>query len=574
MLPATGDHPLPTIFISYRRDDTPGYAGRLYDRIRQEFGRDNVFIDVDTLQPGDDFVDAIHERLERCDLMIAVIGKRWLTAADDQGRSRLEDEGDYVRIEIQTALERKLRTIPVLVDRASMPRVQDLPESLRALGRRQAIELSDTRWDYDVGTLIDSVKRIAAAERERTEQLHRDAEQRKVEADRAAEIEKQAAAEGAREEARQRVEAEAKAAAERAADLERRRAEAATAHAEDVKRKRREAAAKAAEEKAREEERKRADAESAAIRNREDDRQREEAAAFARARREALAQVAAERVSVPSYGPAASQTGSSQLGAGAVASENVVATEQMPLEDSAPETTLSRAAVILSFGALGTATVGLLQLPLDGVGIAPFLTNAFLLALVLVKRDAPKRFRLLIAAGFLLFFVADLLFLWWFWARKEWFLTVREILRVICHVCWTVGFGQRAGSVRPSLWIIPYLGWAVGIIYLLREGTRVPTVSALAILTLAIMAWSALEAWRRSKFNGSLWAVSGTLIWLLAVAYRWIATVALFPTFTNTQIGTHHAVVSFLVDVSVWLIAMSVQKESTTELSERQLTVP
>ncbi len=80
---------MPIIFISYRRDDTSGYAGRLCDRIRKEFGRENVFIDVDTLRPGDDFVDAINNSLEKCDLMLAVIGKRWLTDVDEQGRPRL-----------------------------------------------------------------------------------------------------------------------------------------------------------------------------------------------------------------------------------------------------------------------------------------------------------------------------------------------------------------------------------------------------------------------------------------------------------------------------------------------------
>lgn len=152
-----------TIFISYRRDDAPGYAGRLYDRLRQEFGRNNVFIDVDALQPGDDFVDAIQEKLAKCDLMLVIIGRRWLSVSDAQGRRRLEETGDYVRLEIQAALDRHVRTVPVLVEQGSMPRAEDLPEPLRALARRQAIELSDTRWDYDVSTLVESLKRAAAS---------------------------------------------------------------------------------------------------------------------------------------------------------------------------------------------------------------------------------------------------------------------------------------------------------------------------------------------------------------------------------------------------------------------------
>ena len=169
MLSGDSRSPLTTIFICYRRDDTQGHAGRLYDRLRQEFGRKHVFIDMDALQPGDDFVHAIQEKLEKCQLMLAVIGRRWLTAMDEGGRPRLEDEGDYVRVEIETALQRNLRTIPVLVDRASMPRKQDLPESLSALARRQAIELSDARWEYDIGTLISSIKRLASSVQEDTQ---------------------------------------------------------------------------------------------------------------------------------------------------------------------------------------------------------------------------------------------------------------------------------------------------------------------------------------------------------------------------------------------------------------------
>lgn len=154
---------MPKVFISYRREDTPGHAGRLYDRLQQEFGADNVFIDVDTLLPGDDFVDAIGQTLNQCDLMIALIGPRWLTATDDRGRPRLDDQSDFVRVEIQTALERRIRTVPVLVERASMPLEQQLPEPLRLLARRQAIELTDTRWASDVGALVEKVKRTAGA---------------------------------------------------------------------------------------------------------------------------------------------------------------------------------------------------------------------------------------------------------------------------------------------------------------------------------------------------------------------------------------------------------------------------
>lgn len=152
---------VPKIFVSYRREDSPGYAGRLYDRLRGEFGSESLFIDVDTLQPGDDFVDTIQQMLNECDVVLAIIGPRWLTVLDDNQRPRLEDELDFVRLEIQTALERKIRVIPVLVERAGMPKREDLPAPLQSLLRRQAIELSDTRWAYDVSRLVENLKNRA-----------------------------------------------------------------------------------------------------------------------------------------------------------------------------------------------------------------------------------------------------------------------------------------------------------------------------------------------------------------------------------------------------------------------------
>jgi hypothetical protein len=149
---------MPTIFISYRRDDAPGYAGRLHDRLAREFGRENVFIDIEALQPGDDFVEAIHKRLRACDVMLALIGRRWLSAADERGGRRLDADDDYVRLEIETALERKMLTIPILVERATMPKATELPPSLRAFARRQALELSDSRWEYDVGVLLRHIE--------------------------------------------------------------------------------------------------------------------------------------------------------------------------------------------------------------------------------------------------------------------------------------------------------------------------------------------------------------------------------------------------------------------------------
>lgn len=140
------------IFISYRRTDSAYPAGWLYDRLAEHFGRTQVFKDVDSLQPGDDFVEVITTAVASCVALIAVIGERWLTAADEHGRRRLDNPEDFVRVEIEAALARGVRVIPVLVNGASMPRSADLPSNLQPLARRQAIELSPYR--FDTGALI------------------------------------------------------------------------------------------------------------------------------------------------------------------------------------------------------------------------------------------------------------------------------------------------------------------------------------------------------------------------------------------------------------------------------------
>ena len=145
------------IFISYRRDDSAGYAGRLADALEQRFGAGNVFRDVDDIAPGEDFVQRLHAALAECDLMIPVIGPLWLSSADAQGKHRLDDPEDYVRLEIGTALQRGLRVIPVLVDGAGMPRADDLPKAISALPRRQALMLTDGTWDRDVERLCQAL---------------------------------------------------------------------------------------------------------------------------------------------------------------------------------------------------------------------------------------------------------------------------------------------------------------------------------------------------------------------------------------------------------------------------------
>jgi formylglycine-generating enzyme required for sulfatase activity len=152
-----------SIFISYRREDSIAYAGRLYDRLHAHFGAAHqVFMDLDAIQQGDDFPEVIRETVASCHILIAVIGRNWLAALDDRGRPRLEDPEDFVRLEIQTALDRKIRVIPALVGGARMPRSQDLPAELGPLARRQAIEVGDQGFHQSVTRLIGSMEKALA----------------------------------------------------------------------------------------------------------------------------------------------------------------------------------------------------------------------------------------------------------------------------------------------------------------------------------------------------------------------------------------------------------------------------
>ena len=151
---------MPSIFISYRREDTAGHAGRIFDRLREKFGRDNVFMDVAGIDPGVDFVEAIDRAVGSCDVLLVIIGRKWLTCTDASGKKRLDDPKDFIRLETATALRRNIRVIPVLVQGAAMPGENDLPEDLKTLARRQATEIDDTHWDSDTGQLVDSVANV------------------------------------------------------------------------------------------------------------------------------------------------------------------------------------------------------------------------------------------------------------------------------------------------------------------------------------------------------------------------------------------------------------------------------
>lgn len=142
------------IFISYRREETAYPAAWLFDRLAGHFGRDQIFKDVDSIELGDDFVERITTAVGSCEVLLALIGGRWLTVTDEDGHRRLDNPGDFVRLEIEAALTRNVRVIPILVDEARMPRVEELPASLAKLARRQALKLDPGRFEADTQRLL------------------------------------------------------------------------------------------------------------------------------------------------------------------------------------------------------------------------------------------------------------------------------------------------------------------------------------------------------------------------------------------------------------------------------------
>jgi hypothetical protein len=149
-----------TIFISYRREDTSGYAGRLFDRLSAHFGAARIFMDIDTIKPGVDFVTVIDNAVASCAVLLALIGHDWLSITDRSGKRRLEDPHDFNRLEIESGLKEATTVIPVLVQGTPMPAAEQLPGSMAEFARRNAIELSDARWDYDVQRLISAIEEI------------------------------------------------------------------------------------------------------------------------------------------------------------------------------------------------------------------------------------------------------------------------------------------------------------------------------------------------------------------------------------------------------------------------------
>ena len=150
------------IFINYRREDSAGYAISLHDRLAAHFGAQQIFMDIDNIEPGEDFVEVINQKVGLCKVLLVLIGRNWATCTDESGKRRLDNPEDFVRLEIDAALRRKILVIPALVGGAKPLNSRDVPTELQLLCRRNAIELSDTRFYQDVERLIGTIDKVLA----------------------------------------------------------------------------------------------------------------------------------------------------------------------------------------------------------------------------------------------------------------------------------------------------------------------------------------------------------------------------------------------------------------------------
>ena len=152
------------ILISYRREDSADVTGRIYDRLIQQFGQGAIFKDVDSIPFGVDFRIYLDEQVAKCEVFLAVIGRDWMKKRGSKGKSRLDDPGDFVRIEIESALKRQIPVIPVLVSGASIPPAERLPVSLQNLSFRHGISVRpDPDFNRDMGRLIEHLKKLPPA---------------------------------------------------------------------------------------------------------------------------------------------------------------------------------------------------------------------------------------------------------------------------------------------------------------------------------------------------------------------------------------------------------------------------
>jgi hypothetical protein len=146
------------VFVSYRRDDSSGYAGRVHDRLEREFGANLLFMDVDAIPLGVNFIKVLREEVSKCDVLLAVIGSNWLGSRDEEGIRRLDNPNDFVRLEIATALHRDIPVIPILLDGAKIPKADQLPKDLKELALRNALDVRHTTFHTDMNKLIKELK--------------------------------------------------------------------------------------------------------------------------------------------------------------------------------------------------------------------------------------------------------------------------------------------------------------------------------------------------------------------------------------------------------------------------------
>lgn len=151
------------IFINYRRDDSIATAGRLHDKLARAFGRKSIFMDIDHIPAGVDFVRYLRDQVQACDVILALIGPHWLDARDGAGLRRIDNPDDFVVLEIASALSRDVRVIPVLLDGARMPAKDLLPPALEALTYRNAVELRNSQFGRDSDVLIERIREASPA---------------------------------------------------------------------------------------------------------------------------------------------------------------------------------------------------------------------------------------------------------------------------------------------------------------------------------------------------------------------------------------------------------------------------
>jgi hypothetical protein len=234
------------IFLSYRREDSAPHASSLQLQLSQRLPGAQVFMDLDSIEPGLDFAEIIEQAVGSCAVLVALIGRQWATLTDEQGDRRLDNPDDFVRFEVQAALQRKVRVIPVLVDGAKPLRRQDLPAELHKLSQLNAHTLSYARYKYDTDQLVELIQRVLAAVSEREEAETQAREQAETQAREQAETQ---AREQAETQAREDTETQAREQAEIQARLE----QARRAREEQARKLQEEQARKAREEQARKE---------------------------------------------------------------------------------------------------------------------------------------------------------------------------------------------------------------------------------------------------------------------------------------------------------------------------------